>query len=145
MPSVDPAASSMYTNSAYNTTRTTDATSMDKNGFLRMLTAQMSNQDPTSGQDPNQYFQTISMMTEVEQMTNVAQSQTAQLSRQKDTNAQAMLGHEVSYVSKDATTGASTTVTGTVASVQFDATKGPSLTMADGTTLVDPDSVTSIK
>jgi flagellar basal-body rod modification protein FlgD len=145
MPSVDPAASSMYTNQAYNTTRTTDATSMDKNGFLRMLTAQMSNQDPTSGQDPNQYFQTISMMTEVEQMTNVATSQTAQLSRQKDTNAQAMLGHQVSYITQDATTGASSTTTGTVASVQFDDTKGPSLTMADGTRLVDPDSVTSIQ
>jgi flagellar basal-body rod modification protein FlgD len=145
MPSVDPATSSMYTNGAYNTTKTTDATSMDKNGFLKMLTAQMSNQDPTSGQDPNQYFQTISMMTEVEQMTNVATSQTASLSRQKDTNAQAMLGHTVSYTSVDRTTGAASTVTGTVASVQFDDKKGPSLTMADGTTAVDPDAVTSIQ
>jgi flagellar basal-body rod modification protein FlgD len=144
MPSVDPATSSMYTNSAYNTTNTSDPTSLDKNGFLKMLTAQMANQDPTSGQDPNQYFQTISMMTEVEQMTNVAQSQTATLSRQKDSNAQAMLGRTVSYTAQDPTTGASSTVTGTVASVQFDATKGPSLTMADGTTAVSPDAVTSI-
>jgi flagellar basal-body rod modification protein FlgD len=144
MPSVDPATSSMYTNSAYNTTNTSDPTSLDKNGFLKMLTAQMANQDPTSGQDPNQYFQTISMMTEVEQMTNVAQSQTATLSRQKDSNAQAMLGRTVSYTAQDPTTGASSTVTGTVASVQFDATNGPSLTMADGTTRVNPDSVTSL-
>lgn len=144
MPSVDPATSSMYTNQAYNTTNTADSTSMDKNGFLKMLTAQMANQDPTSGQDPNQYFQTISMMTEVEQMTNVATSQTAALSRQKDTNAQAMLGHTVSYTAQDPQTGASATVTGTVASVQFDATNGPSLTMSDGTTKVNPDSVTSI-
>src|SRR3954470_4624367 len=106
MPSVDPATSSMYTNQAYNTTNTADSTSMDKNGFLKMLTAQMSNQDPTSGQDPNQYFQTISMMTQVEQLTNMATSTTALLSRQKDGNAQAMIGHQVGYMQKDAATGA---------------------------------------
>jgi flagellar basal-body rod modification protein FlgD len=145
MPSVDPATSSMYTNqAAYNTTAS-DPTSLDKNGFLKMLTAQMANQDPTSGQDPNQYFQTISQMTEVEQMTNVATAQTALVSRQRDATAQAMLGHQVSYTKQDATTGASSTVTSTVTSVQFSATKGPSLTMADGSTVVDPDSVTSIQ
>jgi flagellar basal-body rod modification protein FlgD len=145
MPSVDPATSSMYTNAAeYNKTNS-DPTSLDKNGFLKMLTAQMANQDPTSGQDPNQYFQTISQMTEVEQMTNVATAQTALVSRQRDGNAQSMLGHQVSYTAKDPTTGAASTVTGTVASVQFDDTKGPSLTMADGTKAVDPDAVTSIQ
>jgi flagellar basal-body rod modification protein FlgD len=143
MPSVDPATSSMYTNTAYNKTNS-DPSSLDKNGFLKMLTAQMSNQDPTSGQDPNQYFQTISMMTQVEQMTNMATAQTAALSRQKDTNAQNMLGKQVTYASKDPATGASTSVTGTVQSVQFDATKGPSLTV-DGVTGVNPDSITNIE
>jgi flagellar basal-body rod modification protein FlgD len=144
MPSVDPAASSLYTSQAYNTS-TDDPTSLDKNGFLKMLTAQMANQDPTSGQDPNQYFQTISQMTEVEQMTNVATAQTAMVSRVKDSNAQAMLGKQVSYTKTDPNSGTSSTATGTVASVQFDATNGPSLTMADGTTKVDPDLVTSIQ
>jgi flagellar basal-body rod modification protein FlgD len=143
MPSVDPATSSMYTNTAYNKTNS-DPTSLDKNGFLKMLTAQMSNQDPTSGQDPNQYFQTISMMTQVEQMTNMATAQTAALSRQKDTNAQNMLGKQVTYITKDATTGSSTTATGTVQSVQFDDTKGPSLTV-NGVAAVDPDTVTAIQ
>jgi flagellar basal-body rod modification protein FlgD len=142
MPSVDPATSTMYTNQAYNKTNS-DPTSLDKNGFLKMLTAQMSNQDPTSGQDPNQYFQTISMMTQVEQMTNVATAQTAALSRQKDTNAQAMLGHQVTYSTKDAS-GTATTATGTVKSVQFDATNGPSLTV-DDVAKVDPDSVIAIQ
>jgi flagellar basal-body rod modification protein FlgD len=143
MPSVDPATSSMYTSTAYNKTNS-DPTSLDKNGFLKMLTAQMSNQDPTSGQDPNQYFQTISMMTQVEQMTNMATAQTAALSRQKDTNAQNMLGKQVTYISQDASTGTATTVTGTVQSVQFDDTKGPSLTV-DGVAAVDPDTVTAIQ
>jgi flagellar basal-body rod modification protein FlgD len=144
MPSVDPAASSLYTNSAYNKTDNSDPTSLDKNGFLKMLTAQMSNQDPTSGQDPNQYFQTISMMTQVEQLTNMATSTTALLSRQKDGNAQAMIGHQVSYMKTDADTGSTSTVSGTVQSVQLDATKGPSLTI-DGVAGIDPDAVTEIK
>ena len=64
------AVNAMNTSAAYNTSASNAPSStLDKDGFLKMLTAQMSNQDPTSGQDPNQYFQTISMMTEVEQMT----------------------------------------------------------------------------
>src|SRR3954470_22522322 len=90
-----------YTNPVYTKNSASDPTSLDKNGFLKMLTAQMSNQDPTSGQDPNQYFQTISMMTQVEQLTNMATSTTALLSRQKDGNAQAMIGHQVSYMKTD--------------------------------------------
>jgi flagellar basal-body rod modification protein FlgD len=144
MPSVDPAATNLYTNPAYNKTSNDDPTSLDKNGFLKMLTAQMSNQDPTSGQDPNQYFQTISMMTQVEQLTNMATSTTALLSRQKDGNAQAMIGHQVTYAKTDAGTGATSTVSGTVQSVQLSAQDGPSLTI-DGAAGIDPDAVTSVQ
>src|SRR5690349_10805491 len=76
-----------YTNPVYNMDDKSVSSSLDKNGFLKMLTAQMKNQDPTSGQDPNQYFQTISQMTTVEQLTNLATASTAALSRQKDANA----------------------------------------------------------
>jgi len=63
--------SSAYTPPAYQQSSTPNA-SLDKDGFLKMLTAQLQNQDPSSQQDPNQYFQTISSMTLVEQMTNMA-------------------------------------------------------------------------
>ena len=46
--------------------------SLDKDGFLKLLTAQLKNQDPQSQQDPNEYFNTISQMTMVEQLTNLA-------------------------------------------------------------------------
>ena len=139
MPSVDPATSSMYTSTAYDKTSASDPTSLDKNGFLKMLTAQMSNQDPTSGQDPNQYFQTISMMTQVEQMTNMATAQTAALSRTKDANATGLIGRTVTYPGAN---GAD--ATGLVESVQLSSTAGPSLTVA-GVTGIDPDAITAVQ
>ena len=139
MPSVDPAAGTGWTNPVYNKTDTTDPTSLDKNGFLKMLTTQMSNQDPTSGQDPNQYFQTISMMTQVEQMTNMATAQTAALSRTKDANATGLIGKTVTYPGTDGTP-----TSGLVQSVQLSNTNGPSLTIA-GITGIDPDAVTSVQ
>jgi flagellar basal-body rod modification protein FlgD len=128
-----------YTNPAFNKTSASDPTSLDKNGFLKMLTAQMANQDPTSGQDPNQYFQTISQMTTVEQLTNLATASTAALSRQKDANATGLIGKTVTYPGADGVP-----VTGTVESVQLSATKGPSLTVA-GVAGVDPDLITNVQ
>ena len=128
-----------YTNPAYTKADTSPSSSLDKNGFLKMLTEQMKNQDPTSGQDPNQYFQTISMMTQVEQMTNMATSQTAALSRTKDANATGLIGKTVTYPGADGTA-----TSGLVESVQLSDTNGPSLTVA-GVTGIDPDAVTSVK
>jgi flagellar basal-body rod modification protein FlgD len=104
-----------------------------------MLTAQMSNQDPTSGQDPNQYFQTISMMTQVEQLTNMSAATTASLSRQKDATATGMIGKTVTYPGTDGIP-----VSGLVESVQLSPTKGPSLTVA-GTAGINPDAVTAVQ
>ena len=130
---------STYTDPAYNMTPKSDPSSLDKNGFLKMLTAQMANQDPTSGQDPNQYFQTISQMTTVEQLTNLATSSTAALSRQKDANATALIGRTVTYPGADGNP-----VTGAVESVQLSDSNGPSLTVA-GVAGVSPDLITNVQ
>jgi flagellar basal-body rod modification protein FlgD len=140
MSSTTGAVSAMNTNPAYTIGDKGSSSSLDKNGFLKMLTEQMKNQDPTSGQDPNQYFQTISMMSQVEQLTNISAAQTATVSRQRDANATSLIGKTVTYV--DPTTKAP--ATGTVQSVQLSPTKGPSLTV-DGVTKVDPDSVTNVQ
>ena len=87
------------------------SSSLDKNGFLKMLTEQMKNQDPTSGQDPNQYFQTISMMTQVEQLTNISARPDRGALAPEDANATALIGKTVTYI--DAKT-ARPSATGTV-------------------------------
>lgn len=134
------AIGNLYTPQAFDKGNTGASSSLDKNGFLKMLTEQMKNQDPTSGQDPTQYFQTISMMTQVEQLTNIATGQTAQVSRQRDSNATQLIGKTVTYV--DAKTKAAST--GVVESVQLTADKPPTITVA-GVKGVDPDSVTNIQ
>ncbi len=104
--------------SAYDPTQTATSTAsgsqkatggLDKNGFLKMLTAQLANQDPLgSGQDPSQTFNTISQMTMVEQITNLA----AATDRQSATS---LVGKTVTYGTK-----AGEDFTGTVDSVQID-------------------------
>jgi flagellar basal-body rod modification protein FlgD len=128
-----------YTNPVYNQTDKSSSSSLDKNGFLKMLSEQMKNQDPTSGQDPNQYFQTISQMTSVEQLTNLAQASTASLSRQRDASATQMIGKTVTYAGTDGLP-----VSGAVESVQLSPTEGPSLTVA-GVAGINPDAVTNVK
>jgi flagellar basal-body rod modification protein FlgD len=133
---------STYTSAAASTSslNTNDiSSSLDKNGFLKMLTEQMKNQDPTSGQDPNQYFQTISQMTTVEQLTNLATNSAVQLAAQDNTNAQSMLGKTVTYPGSDGLP-----VSGAVESVQLSTKNGPSLTVA-GVAGISPDLITNIK
>src|SRR3954447_4133900 len=133
------AISNIITNPGYTQTTAANSAALDKNGFLKMLTEQMKNQDPTSGQDPNQYFQTISMMTQVEQLTNMSAATTASLSRQKDATATGMIGKTVTYPGTDGIP-----VSGLVESVQLSPTKGPSLTVA-GIAGINPDAVTAVQ
>jgi flagellar basal-body rod modification protein FlgD len=89
--------SNTYVSSAYQPAQA-PSSKLDKNGFLKMLTEQLKNQDPSSSQDPNQYFQTISQMTLVEQITNLAQQSTEQLNATKIASAQSLIGRTASCV-----------------------------------------------
>ncbi|MCE1229936.1 MAG: flagellar hook assembly protein FlgD [Firmicutes bacterium] len=44
---------------------------LDKDSFLRLLVAQMQNQDPTQAQDPNQMVQQMTSFSSLEQMQNM--------------------------------------------------------------------------
>lgn len=59
-------------NNTSSTTSTTKAPSqeLDKNAFLKLLVAQLQNQDPTAAQDPNQMVQQMTAYSQLEQMQN---------------------------------------------------------------------------
>jgi flagellar basal-body rod modification protein FlgD len=116
--------SNMYVTPAAAGASSTPSSSLDKDGFLKMLTAQIQNQDPSSSQDPNQYFQTISAMTMVEQVTNLARQSAI-------TGAESLVGRTVSYAGTD-----NATVTGVVKSVDL-SSGDPRLTV-DGMPGIDP-------
>jgi flagellar basal-body rod modification protein FlgD len=134
------AISNQYVSAAYTAGGKTDpSSSLDKNGFLKMLTEQIKNQDPTSGQDPSQYFQTISQMTTVEQLTNLAQQSTLQLAQTKASSAQGLIGRTVSYIGADGLP-----ISGVVDSVDHTGKKGPTISVA-GVAGISPDLLTTIK
>src|SRR3954453_19923284 len=123
------AVTNTYVSAAYSKAQT-PSSSLDKDGFLKLLTEQLKNQDPSSNQDPSQYFQTISQMTMVEQMTNLAKQSAT-------TGAQQLLGHTVSYRQKDGTT-----VSGTVESIDLTTSK-PTVTVG-GKPGIDPANLTQV-
>jgi flagellar basal-body rod modification protein FlgD len=129
--------SNMYVSPAYNQA-TKPSSSLDKDGFLKMLTAQLKNQDPTSNQDPNQYFQTISSMTLVEQVTNLATQSATMLKAEKVAGAEALLGRTVTYVGQDGLP-----VSGVVDGVDLTG-DAPTISVA-GVTGIDPTKLSGVK
>ncbi len=53
------------------TTSTTASQELDKEAFLKLLVAQLQNQDPTSAQDPNEMVQQMVSYSQLEQLQNV--------------------------------------------------------------------------
>lgn len=121
-----------YTPPAYQAP-STPSSSLDKNGFLKMLTEQIKNQDPQSNQDPSQYFQTMSMMTMVEQMTNLAQQSSV-------SSAEGLLGSTVTYSG----TGTNPPTTGVVDGVDVSDPSKPLLSVG-GVLGIDPSRVTNVR
>jgi flagellar basal-body rod modification protein FlgD len=113
---------------------------LDKNGFLKMLTEQIKNQDPSSTQDPNQYFQTISQMTQVEQMTNLAQQSMTQLTQEKASDAMGMIGKTALYIGADGTAA-----TGVVNGVDLSSPEEGPLLAIGGVTGIDMGSLLAVK
>src|SRR3954454_8030309 len=74
-----------------STSVTNDKAMLDKDGFLKMLVAQMQNQDPSSPLDAAQQTQQMASFTMVEQITNMA-------TQNAKSAAIGMIGHAVNYL-----------------------------------------------
>jgi flagellar basal-body rod modification protein FlgD len=124
---------------AANTQSTTDNknATLDKDGFLKIFIAQMSNQDPSSQQDPGQSVQQMATFTMVEQLMNLGQQNTAMQVGQQTTAAVGLIGKTVTYLDK---TGPHT---GIVESVATNKDSAPTLTV-DGQAGVDPTTITQV-
>jgi len=62
------------TKTSRGTTIVQPGNDLDKNAFLKILTAELSNQDPTSTQDGTQYISQMSQFSSLEQMINLNSS-----------------------------------------------------------------------
>ncbi len=130
-----PAASAAAETMSGTKSATNDKAVLDKDGFLKMLVAQMQNQDPSSPLDAAQQTQQMASFTMVEQITNMA----AENAR---TSAIGMIGHNVTYTDPSDNTG-QTVASGTVEGVSLGHDGAYTLTVS-GRAGIDPSSIKTI-
>ena len=105
------------------TTATTKTIAMSKDDFLKMLIAQLKNQDPTSPQQGTEFATQMAQFASVEQLTNVnmaLQSQNQNSLNLISAQAINLIGKEITAqtaADKDGTPG--TVITGQVTAVNF--------------------------
>jgi flagellar basal-body rod modification protein FlgD len=116
------AASATGTNSASSASDSLSAaTSVDKDMFLKLMVAQLKNQDPLNPTDSSQFLAQTAQFTSLEKLTTVADQTQQALSAQLAFGASGLVGKTVGYTDPN---GAS--ATGAVSSVRF-TSSGPML------------------
>ena len=115
------------TSSTTSTNSTSSSNGVDYNTFLQLLIAEMKNQDPTNPMDTSQYMSQFAQLSTVEQATLTNSKLDSLLSSQSLTQADSLIGRNVSFTDS---TGA--TFSGKVASVSINS-DGSVATLEDGT------------
>jgi flagellar basal-body rod modification protein FlgD len=127
--------------------KTTDSTSSaglsdiasQKDMFLKLLVAQLQNQDPSSPMDQKDMMAQMSQMTSVEQLANMASTMQSLQTNATVSQSVGMIGRKVDYLD----TSGAVVHDGTVQSVAL-AGSSVNLVLADGTT-VSPTNVVLVK
>ncbi len=78
-----------------NKTQTESQTSVDYNSFLRLLVAQMKNQDPTNPMDSTQYVAQLAAFSQVEQSVQINSKLDQLLQANSLSQADAIIGRTV--------------------------------------------------
>ena len=133
---IDPTAGSVKTAVSGSSQVQRDNTSLGKDEFLKILVGQMQNMDPmsASSSDPSQSMAQMTQFSILEQITNLATSQSAMALSAKQDQSLALLNKTVSYTASDGTDA-----TGVVDKVAFDSKGTATLTLASGATITPAD------
>ncbi len=99
---------------------------MGRDTFLKLMVAQLRNQDPMNPQDSAEFLAQTAQFTSLEKLDAVAQQTSQALAAQMAFGASTLAGRSVTFLGEDGVTE----VTGTVESVHFTAT-GPVLSVGD--------------
>jgi flagellar basal-body rod modification protein FlgD len=98
---------------------------LGKDTFLKLMVAQLRNQDPMNPTDSTAFLAQTAQFTSLEKMDELAQQSGQALSAQMAFGASGLVGKPVTYLAEDGTE-----TQGTVASVKFTST-GPMLHIGD--------------
>ncbi len=113
--------------SSTGSTTATSSNSVDYNTFLKLLIAEMKNQDPTNPMDTSQYMSQFAQLSSVEQAMQTNTKLDSLLASQSLSQADGLIGKTVSFTDS---TGAS--FSGKVASISINS-NGSIATLDDGT------------
>jgi flagellar basal-body rod modification protein FlgD len=93
-------SSSSYTDATSTAVRTPKQT-LDAGDFMKLLSVQMQNQDPTQPMDNNQQMAQMAQMTSMQSLTQLAQGMTQLNGSQTLVLANSYLGRQVSLLDAD--------------------------------------------
>jgi len=114
---------SVNTVTSNTTVPPSSAATVDYNQFLRLLVAELKNQDPTNPTDPTQYMSQLASFSAVEQQV------------QTNSTLDALLAAQANNVIGRTVTSADGVTSGTVVSVQTSTGGGATATLSDGKTV----------
>jgi flagellar basal-body rod modification protein FlgD len=121
------------------TAKASDSQTLGKDDFLKLMVAQMKNQDPMNPADDKDNIAQMAQFSSLEQITNLANATQQLADRLSLTQNVGLLGHTVTYTGTD---GAS--VTGTVDGLDLNKDGAATLSVG-GQAGVDPTAVTSVR
>lgn len=101
-----------------STTRTVSNDIVDKDTFLKILTVELSNQDPLNATDNTEYISQLAQFTALEQMQNLNSNFQKLLLLNKFTEGAMLIGKNVEFLTYDSS-GNSTTVNEVIKSVKI--------------------------
>jgi flagellar basal-body rod modification protein FlgD len=125
-----------------DTTKKADAAGnqiLGKDDFLKLMVAQMKNQDPMNPADDKDNIAQMAQFSSLEQITNLASATQELATRMSLTQNVGLLGHDVTYTKADGTAG-----TGKVDGLDLTADGSATLSVA-GQAGIDPATVTSVR
>jgi flagellar basal-body rod modification protein FlgD len=139
---IDPTTTATTATTATATTKKTDASGnqiLGKDDFLKLMVAQLKNQDPMNPADDKDNIAQMAQFSSLEQITNLASATQELATRMSVTQNIGLLGHDVTYTKADGSTA-----TGTVDGLDLTADGTAKLSVA-GQAGIDPTTVTSVR
>jgi flagellar basal-body rod modification protein FlgD len=123
---VSSVTSTTAASTASASTSAAKSATLDYNDFLKLLIAEMKNQDPTNPMDATSQVSQLASFSAVEQQVQTNTTLTSVLNSSSLTQAEAAIGRTV--------TSSDGSISGTIASVSI-ASSGATATLADGRTV----------
>jgi flagellar basal-body rod modification protein FlgD len=111
---------------------------LDKDGFLKLLVAQLKSQDPMSAVSNEEIMGQMTQLSMVEQVTNLTKANEELVNRMQTSQALGLIGRTVAYTTDDGAPG-----TGTVEKVVFD--EGVATLTVGDVSGIDPANVAEVE